>query len=388
MSECCVVQIPGLRGAPGTDGTDGVDGVNAFTFTTAPFTMPAVGASVDVSVEESDWIVGNGSAINGQVIHVQFAGYLFASSVPDSTSVELNNLGYDGNLTPGLIVPSGAKVSPGGLRGPSGAEVAGVLLAANDLSDVNDVPTALINLGIGTAGLLDAGVAGGEIAANDGALTAGEAVFATALGIETLPDLAARAALDLVKGIADTNTPQVDDPAGILINQFAVGTGAGLAGLTVAEAKTLLGVNSILFHANRNGANQGSIASGATTQIQFGDELFDVGGYYNIGTWRFQPLVAGYYQLDARVGFAAIGGGAATEYYVQIYKLGVLVASAHLPANTLSTLSQSLDVSTMQQADGLNDYFDVRVRQTSGFDATLNGNASVSYFTGSLIATV
>src|SRR5688572_2268234 len=119
MSDCCVIPIPGPRGVEGADGTDGADGVNAFTLTTDAFAMPAVGNGVTVDVEDGSWASPNGGAINGQAVHVQFAGYFFVVSVSaDGLSMELNNLGYAENVAPTTVIPLGAKVSPTGVRGP------------------------------------------------------------------------------------------------------------------------------------------------------------------------------------------------------------------------------------------------------------------------------
>lgn len=215
MSECCVVQIPGPRGAAGDPGTDGTDGINAFTLTTAEFTVPPVGDPVDVFVVEESWASPNGSAVNGQVVHVQFAGYFYVESAPDGGPLTLVNLGYDGNAAPGTIVPPSSKVSPGGLIGPTGAATVGALLAVNNLGDVDDIPTALINLGIGTAGIEDKGNALNEIPfVNDPAgLTNGESVWATAFGLETVNAADARTRLGIVPVTADTYSLIIDQKA-------------------------------------------------------------------------------------------------------------------------------------------------------------------------------
>lgn len=90
------------------------DGINAFTTTTAAFTQPAIGASVTAEVANSSFIAP------GQVLYVASGGYYLAQATPDSTHVQLLNLGYSGNTTPGLPVSSNKEVSPGGLEGPEG----------------------------------------------------------------------------------------------------------------------------------------------------------------------------------------------------------------------------------------------------------------------------
>lgn len=116
------VAVPGPSGDDGVDGANGTDGVNAFTTTTAQFTMPAVDAEVTVSVVNSDW------ASVGQVVYVKVGGstgYFEIISIPNSTSLELENLGYDENSIAATIFASGAKVSPAGPKGVDGTPASG-----------------------------------------------------------------------------------------------------------------------------------------------------------------------------------------------------------------------------------------------------------------------
>lgn len=116
--DCCQTQVIVAQGAPGDDGATGpagADGANAFTTTTAEFTMPAIGSAVIVEVADSRWMVpwSSGGLVAGQVLAVQFAGNLPVSDVPDDTHVELTNLGYTGNAPDGTVIPAGARVGVG-----------------------------------------------------------------------------------------------------------------------------------------------------------------------------------------------------------------------------------------------------------------------------------
>jgi len=145
---CCetaeVQNIPGPQGPAGADCTPCDDGVNAFTSTTANFTQPAVDANVSVEVVDSTWIV------IGQELFIETGGYYLAVSKADSTHVTVKNRGYTGAAAPAAIIASGAHVGPAGLVGTAGSAPAGVLLAANNLSDVNNVATSRTSLGLGT----------------------------------------------------------------------------------------------------------------------------------------------------------------------------------------------------------------------------------------------
>lgn len=112
------VNIPGSPGPAGIPGPAGQNGINAFTRTTANFTMPAEGESVTVTVLNSTW------AAIGQVVFIEGAGYLEVAGIPNSTSLTLINLEetatskYTDNAAPTTVIASNAGVSPGGVQGP------------------------------------------------------------------------------------------------------------------------------------------------------------------------------------------------------------------------------------------------------------------------------
>lgn len=122
----------------------GANGNNATTLTTAAFVQPAASANVTVDVADSDWMSP------GQKVFVVGGGYYDVVSKPTALSVILTNLGYSGNVVAGTNVPVSAQISPGGIKGVDGVTAAGDMLAANNLSDVADVPTSRVNLGLGT----------------------------------------------------------------------------------------------------------------------------------------------------------------------------------------------------------------------------------------------
>lgn len=102
------VQVPGPDGEPGTDGADGADGISAFTFTTANFVVPAIGAQVTVSVGNSSWM-----AVDG-LVFCEGAGIFQVISIPATTSVVLEYLDYSVNTNAGATITSGAMVNPSG----------------------------------------------------------------------------------------------------------------------------------------------------------------------------------------------------------------------------------------------------------------------------------
>jgi hypothetical protein len=105
-------------------GLNGVDGINAFNFTTASFSMPAVNSNVTVNVKAINPFKNSWFAV-GQVVFIETAGYFQVVSIAGSNQVTLENLGYsDANFTPAApstTIASNVKVSPAGLIGASGA---------------------------------------------------------------------------------------------------------------------------------------------------------------------------------------------------------------------------------------------------------------------------
>jgi hypothetical protein len=96
------------------NGADGAPGVNAFTFTTANFTVPAINSNVTIAVANTSWMaLGQNLFISDGTTQGNFQ----VVTVLSSTSVIVKFLGYPGDGAPGAAVVSGATVSPAGLKG-------------------------------------------------------------------------------------------------------------------------------------------------------------------------------------------------------------------------------------------------------------------------------
>lgn len=184
--ETLTTTVPGPQGDDGANGTNGTDGENAYTLTTDGFTMPNEGATEIIEVANSGWMV---ESVNPDgLIYVQNAGTFQVVDIPDATHAEIKNIAdvandiYPDNVAGGTPVASGQRVSPTGIQGPEGATPADALLASANLADVDNPVTSLANLGV-VIGTADTNVAPVDEA---GGLDAGEPVFATATGLETL----------------------------------------------------------------------------------------------------------------------------------------------------------------------------------------------------------
>jgi hypothetical protein len=108
-------QLLNLTIPPGANGINGTNGINAYTTTTASFTMPASGSSVSVSVGNTSWMSV------GLPIYISTAGYFSVSSITNSTTVVLTNLGIATNASNGTVIATSSMVSPSGAQGANGS---------------------------------------------------------------------------------------------------------------------------------------------------------------------------------------------------------------------------------------------------------------------------
>jgi hypothetical protein len=244
------VAVPGPQGDAGTDGTDGADGVSAFTYVAsespgAQPVMPAEGGTVTVNTTTTTAFLN----IN-QYVNVAFWGTLKVYSIPSSTSLILLNPEvtatglYADNAPPGTSLPALSKITCAGEQGPAGAD--GASGAPDSASYITQTPNASLTseqalsllgtglmkntTGTGVVSIVTQGVADTNVAPVDAAagLTNGDAVFATAAGLETQTASDARTSLGL-------GTMAVQDAGAVAISG---GTVTGITDITVADGGT------------------------------------------------------------------------------------------------------------------------------------------------------
>ncbi len=115
------VAIPGVQGATGAAGAAGSDGVNAYTVTTADFTIPAINATVAVSVAVLSWmVIGQNVFVSDGTNLGNFQVTALQITPPVAT---LKFLGYNGDSAPTVVIASGATVVPGGVQGSAASSV-------------------------------------------------------------------------------------------------------------------------------------------------------------------------------------------------------------------------------------------------------------------------
>ena len=132
------------------------------------------------------------------------------------------------------------------------------------------------------------------------------------------------------------------------------------------------------FHANKTSPYQ-AIAHNSDVVITFETEVFDSNSFYDTSTSRFTPTIAGYYFVNANVGFSNATG----EYYfaIHLFKNGTRVSRG---GNWNDGSNQNVNVrnSSIIGFNGSSDYVDVRCYQNSGSNITINNgdNGAQTFF--------
>lgn len=164
----------------------GSAGLSAFAILAASFTVPAVGSTVTVTVNQTQCLVVGQTVIIGQGAGAVLAnpgpGTFFVDSIPSDTTVTLEFTGSPGDVTAGSTISSGAVLAaaiafPSNKRGTATLSagtvtVTGVKLTANSIILISRNTTG------GAAGNLSAPAASRNVGA-------GSFVISSSSGTET-----------------------------------------------------------------------------------------------------------------------------------------------------------------------------------------------------------
>jgi hypothetical protein len=381
-SEPIVVNIPGPQGEPGTNGTNGVDGIDSFTYTTAPFFVPALGSFVLVFVDNTDFLP---ESVAGQFfVSIQGLGYMQVLSV-DGLQLTLQNpaagvLGI-ANAIPTTLIPTGSLITLAGAIGPTGAAGAagGAPTGASYICRTGDgTLTNETALDLLAAGYMKTAGSGGS------------GVVST---VATVPVADISGTLPIAKGGTGVSTTPTN-------GQLLIGNGSGftLATLTQGSGITITpGAGSISIASTSPtpfnyvtftrrvsgtiGAGVPLIASGDTknpfSSGDFGSgswSTLDPSSAFTAATGKFATPYTGYYRIDLNL--ILLGQGGTAQVIVSISKNGSNVLTSR--TFNVTNAAQSLNPVCMNYIDYssvVGDTYDVAITSTSNGLYVDNGSS-------------
>lgn len=161
--------------------------------------------------------------------------------------------------------------------------------------------------------------------------------------------------------------------------------GSNTATLPAATGTVMVSGNMPAFSVNTTASQ--TLTSGTWTKVQFNQKsgtanLFDTAGYFDATTnYRYTPLIAGYYQINA-----AVSGALVTNtgiWTIAIYKNNSAIVSGSQAANNV-TNGQDSYCGSIVYFNGSTDYIEIYVIQTSGLSISTS-NGIGTFFNGSLV---
>ena len=365
-SEPVVVNIPGPQGAAGTNGTNGTNGIDSFTYTTAAFFVPALGASVVVPVDNTEFLP---ESVAGQFfVSIQGLGYMQVTSV-DGLLLTLQNpaagvLGI-ANAVPTTLIPSGSLITLAGAIGPAGAAgvSGGAPVGASYICRTADATltneTALDSL---TAGYMKTAGSGGA------------GVVST---VATVPVGDISGTLPIAKG--GTNLTTVPSNGQLLIGN---GTGYTVAGLTagsgititpgagtIAIASTAATAFSYVTFTRRVtglGAANAPNVSPTSGSNPYSTSVYTTASYagldsasgFTASSGRFTVPYTGYYRIDAYFNLDAVSTTATVTVFIRKNGSDVLASKSFSVTNSGY---HPISLVYIDQASALTDYYEVLV---------------------------
>ena len=380
-SEPVVVNIPGPQGAAGANGTNGTNGIDSFTYTTASFFVPALGASVFAYVTASDFLP---ESVAGQFfVSVQGLGYMQVTSV-DGLRLTLQNPAAGvlsiPNAIPTTLIPSGSLVTLAGAVGPQGpagaaggASSAGTYIVRTPDASIPSA-TALNSL---SAGYLK---------------TQGSGGFGAVSTVASVPVAEISGVLPIAKGGTNlSSTPTngqllIGNGSGYTLSSLTAGSNVtitpGAGTITIAATTAGSSFNYVTFTRRLTGSN---LIVAATTKNPFSLTDFPVGSWANLdpssgfvaATGRFVVPYTGYYKIEGL--FNLLGSGGVARVVVFLRKNGSNIFQT-LDFNATNASPQSLPAvsfSYVDQASVVGDYYDILI-QTTSHDVSVETGSSFS----------
>jgi hypothetical protein len=152
-------------------------------------------------------------------------------------------------------------------------------------------------------------------------------------------------------------------------------------GTVITTASTFAGTGPAFSAYASGGQNVSNITF---TKIQFNNENFDTNNNYDKDTnYRFQPTVAGYYQVNSVILFG--GGVSGFSAYSSIYKNGTLYLLSSMSTPVSVSYGAGCSVSAVIYLNGSTDYVEIYAYQTSGTTLAMQAGNQNCQFSGALV---
>ena len=170
----------------------------------------------------------------------------------------------------------------------------------------------------------------------------------------------------------DSSAASTDENERVLLDASAAATDAGYAVILEDSTDNALDggvvrfdqvpiIPSVAFKAYLL-VDQGSISHNTSTKVTINVLLYDTHGYFdNTTNYRYQPLIAGYYQINASI--LEDSSADVYDFILSIYKNGPQEATSRLRLTELADnadfSSTTVNVSDIIHFDGVNDYIEM-----------------------------
>ena len=154
---------------------------------------------------------------------------------------------------------------------------------------------------------------------------------------------------------------------------------SGTTGLTIDSNGFVL-PKAVAFSAYLSGTQ--SISASTWTKVTFNTEEYDTASQYDPSNSKFQPTIAGYYQINAALAWM---DGASTAGLSRFYKNGANYKnSAYLYHGSQSLDDYQVESSVLIHMNGSSDYLEIYAFNV-GTANTISGGTTQSYFQGFLV---
>ena len=167
------------------------------------------------------------------------------------------------------------------------------------------------------------------------------------------------------------------DTSGTVTVTVPAVAGTNTVTIPAVTGTAMVSGNMPAFSAYQSSAQ--SVSTGTWTKVQLQTEEFDTASAFDSTTnYRFQPTVAGYYQVNGAVEWAFVTGMGG----VSIYKNGSIFKVGSFSLATL--VGTAVIVSALVYLNGSTDYIELYCYETNGTVNTVAG-ASQTYFQAALV---